>query len=109
MSKVEKLQTSGKNRSFFTKKKIISLFVFTLLIGTVLEIWVSNRLATFGEQYTKIEQSISDLTLENQLLEDQIAKRESLSRTEKYAGLSGFEEVNNIEYITSASGSAVMR
>jgi len=105
MSIVEKLDNDDK-KAFFTRKKIIALLGLTILVGAILEIWVSNRLATFGTQYTEIERAKNSLTLENQLLEDQIATKESLSRTQKYAELIGFQQVKNIEYIETASGSS---
>jgi hypothetical protein len=90
----------------FSKKKLISLFVFLLLVGVIVEIWTSNRLATLGTQLITIEKSRDDLSLENELLQIQIARWESIDRTEKYAGLLGFSKINNITYIQTASGSA---
>lgn len=70
-----------------------------ILIVAVLEIWSVNRMATYGAEITKLEHSKSVLKLENQLLENEIAQRSSLTNIERYRIYLGFEKVKKIEQV----------
>jgi cell division protein FtsL len=77
-------------------------FIFAILIClplVILEIWSVNRLATLGSQINSLESTAAALRLENQVLDDQIAKRSSISRIESEAQLLGFQKVKTISSV----------
>lgn len=86
-------------RFSFLKKKIPFLILLAFLIGVVTEVWAANRLSTYGEQIAKITQETQQLTLENQLLENEIAQKSSFNQVEKHAKILGFEEIQHVQYL----------
>lgn len=81
------------------RKKIL-LFVAILIVSlTVVEIWTMNRLSTYGERISKLEQAKKSLVLENQILENQIAKESSLKSIDAQSKALGFFRVGKVEYI----------
>jgi hypothetical protein len=84
-------------------KKIFILFAGAFLLIAIVEIWSANRLATFGEEMSRIENAEQKLSLENQLLEDQIAKSASLMTLEKSALSLGFNKAAKVVYINLPS------
>ncbi len=93
---------------FLSGKKIVIFLVVLMVFAAVLEIWVVNRLATFGSQINKLEKNKSALTLQNQILKNQIAQDSSLKVIETKARVLGFEPIKNIQYIKD-SGLALNR
>lgn len=83
------------------RRKLICFITALFLIVSIIEIWAVNRLSTYGEKISKIERQKQELTLENQTLENEIAKRASLSEVEKYATAFGFESTTKIGYLPS--------
>jgi len=69
------------------------------LTAAIIEIWTVNRLSTYGQKISNIEQSKTELTLENQILQDEIAQKSSLSEVEKYATTLGFDSDPKIQYL----------
>ena len=92
----------------FTKKRLISLFLFLLAIGVILDIWSSNRLATLGDSLIKIDEAKTKLSLENEILQDEVSQGQSLDRVGQYAKLLGFQPIGDIIYIQTASGSSAL-
>lgn len=72
---------------------IIFLAVF------VLEVWLMNRLSTYGNKIQELEVAKSNLKLENQVLENEIAQKASLNLIDQKAAGLGFNNIKNIEYI----------
>ena len=71
MTFLKKFETQEKRS--FTKR-----FIFigiSLIVLVVLEIWVNNTTATFGQKLSSIENSERSLLLENRVLENEIAKQ----------------------------------
>lgn len=87
----------------YHRKRILISLVIALLTLIILEIWSVNRLATFGADLSKIEQARQDLTIENQILEDQIAKASSLQEVSKDAQVIGFGNFSNFSYLNLPS------
>lgn len=73
--------------------RLIKIFLCFLVIIFVLEIWVSNRLSTYGKQIQDIKQIQTKLILENQVLENSIAQNMSLSKIEQMAVALGFSPI----------------
>ena len=70
-----------------------------VLISTViLEIWLINRLASYGEKFNQVKQTQSAIELDNQMLENEISQKSSLSFTQEKANQLGFNSTKNIEY-----------
>ncbi len=82
----------------FSRRMMINLSL-VILFGIILEIWAVNRLASFGTQYFKINNSKNELILENQLLKNQIARQSSLSVTADFATSLGFEKISKVSYL----------
>lgn len=83
------------------RRKILLFVTLLIFLFSILEIWVVNRLATFGEQINKLSITKSNLELENQMMQNQIARLSSLHEIEKEAINLGFEKIRNIEYINT--------
>ena len=70
-----------------------------LFIGIFLEIWLVNRLSTYGQKIFQLERSSISLKMENQILINQIDKKASLAEIEKEAINLGFEKKISVEYL----------
>ncbi len=81
------------------KKRLLLTLLIPIIVIAVLEIWLVNRLSTFGLEISKLEQAAFALETENQLLKNEIDKQSSLISIENKARSLGFEKVKNIEYI----------
>lgn len=81
------------------RRKVVYIAACIFLFVAIIEIWAVNRLSTFGEKLSLIEQQKQELTLENQTLENEIAKRSSLSEVQKYATAFGFEDKSKVSYL----------
>ena len=101
----ENKQNNPKKRAIKAARLIIVVFFLVLF----LEIWVVNRLSTFGHKIQDIKDSQASLELENQILESQIAKQASLLAIESKASALGFDSLKNIEYIKPANNIASAR
>ena len=75
----------------------------------MLEIWMVNRLATYGEQLSKLEEIKGKLLTENELLENEIAAKSSLSHLGEQARSEGFVPIRNIEVIGASDSAEVNR
>ena len=85
-------------QTLFKKKLLIVLFTIIIAI-TVVEIWAVNRLATFGLQINQLESTISSLKLENQIMENKIAKQASLKELQTKIKVLGFEKIKAVQYL----------
>ena len=73
--------------------------ILFILVITIIEIWVVNRLSTYGAQILALEKTHESIKLENKILENQIAEKSSLLRIKEEAKKNGFENISKIEYI----------
>lgn len=87
-----------EDRPWF-RKKIIGLILLVVAGVAVLEIWMVNRLATYGEQLSKLEEIKGSLTTENELLENDIAEKSSLSHLGEKAKAEGFIPIKTLKYV----------
>ena len=85
-----------------SKKKVLRIAKFVgviLLVVFALEIWMVNRLSTYGNKIQSFKQQEAALQLENQVLTNQIAQKASLMSTEKRSTALGFDSVKSVEYL----------
>lgn len=82
--------------------KLIKISLGLLILVFIVEIWVANRLSTYGEQIQSIKESHARLILENQILENSIAQNQSLELIERKAQFLGFINIKDLEYIRSS-------
>lgn len=80
-------------------KKYVAFIVFSLLTLVVLEIWVQNSLVLYGEKFEKMSELERMLKMENQILENEIAKEVSLNNLASKSAELGFSKPENIQYI----------
>ncbi len=80
-------------------RKIVFFSLFLILPFVILEIWSINRLATLGVEINKMDVTASSLKLENQVLENAIAKKSSLATIEKNAAALGFQKNRNVQKV----------
>lgn len=78
--------------------KVIKLGVVLLLAIFFLEIWVVNRLSTYGYKIAELKNLQGELELENQILENEISQNSSLTTIEQKAVEFGFKYVTLVDY-----------
>jgi cell division protein FtsL len=82
------------------KKSLFSLVIIIALLLAGAKIVVSNRLATFGQRLSQIDQEIKDLRKEKYLLEEKIYQLASLEKINQRAQELGFCRTNEIVYLS---------
>lgn len=92
--KFEQDPTPGK----FSKKYILLLSV-SLLILVLAEIWVNNTLLIYGDKFDNLSATRHYLNMENQILENQIARENSLENLSSKSAELGFLKSEDVEYI----------
>lgn len=83
----------------FTKRKVYTVLFLIVILVTILQIWSSNRLATYGEQISKLEHAKEQLITDNSLLEAQIESEASLSNISQKSQELGFTVSKNVKYL----------
>lgn len=96
MNIVKKFEPEYKRK--FPKKYIV-LTVISLFSLTLIEIWVSNTVIAYGEKYEKLADLEKNLNMENQILENEIAKNSSLKSIVSKGAELGFSSSPSIQYI----------
>lgn len=81
------------------KKKYIFFVAVCLFILILVEIWSSNIVASFGENFASTSQLKQALIMENQILENEIAEYASLSKVASESAKLGFSRPQSIQYI----------
>lgn len=71
----------------------------SLFVLIVIEIWASNTAIAYGEKYDKLSALQRNLKMENQILENEIATRSSLSSIASKSAELGFAQSKSIQYI----------
>lgn len=80
-------------------KKYISLVLGGLLVLVLVEIWVSNNMVAYGDKLKKLSDLSKIVHMENQILENEIAKNKSLQNISSKSGELGFSAPESIQYI----------
>lgn len=97
MTIIKKFDPVEQKRKF--PKKIIALTLGILLALTLVEIWVSNTVVVYGEKFEKLAVLQKNLLIENQILENEIAKDSSLYNISSKSAQLGFSSQQSIKYI----------
>ncbi len=80
-------------------KLMVGLVSIFLLILVLIEIWVNNTTVSFGAEFKKMAALEDVLLMENQLLENEIAKHSSLLNISSKSAELGFTTPRGIQYI----------
>lgn len=96
MNIIKKFQSEPDKKSY---KKYIVLTAIGLTLLTLVEIWTNNTVIAYGEKYEKLSSSEKNLSMENQILENQIAKSSSLNVIASKSAELGFSQSMSIQYI----------
>lgn len=97
MTIIKKFDPQDYNNKF--PKKYVFLAVVILLSLALIEVWISNALATFGKKFDEMTQLEQTLEMDNQILENSIAKDASLKSIATESSELGFFKPENIQYI----------
>lgn len=88
-------------QTLLISRKILVALVILLFLVSLLEIWLVNRLATYGTEISKIQYSAEGLKRENQVLKNQIDEQSSLTVNYRKAAELGFGSIKNVYYLKS--------
>lgn len=86
--------------SIVSNLKWLMIFIFiAMTISFAARVVINNLHAVSGAQMAELQERREQLTLENRLLEKQIAEQQSLRKIQGVAKALGFEKIKRIEYI----------
>lgn len=97
MTIIKKFEPEDSKKRF--SKKYLGPVVVCLFVLMLVEIWVSNNVVTYGEKFEKLSTIRKTLSLENQILENELAMFQSLNNIASKSGELGFSEPQSIQYI----------
>lgn len=96
MTIIKKFEPEQQKSGFSKKYILVIIFLFGL---TLVEIWTNNTVVIYGEKFGKLSELAKQLDLENQILENQIAKHTSLNSIASKSAQLGFTPPESIQYI----------
>lgn len=86
-----------------SQKKIFGKYLYLVVISffvlILIEIWINHTVIAYGEKYEKLSALEKNLTMENQILENEIAKSSSLGTVATKSAELGFSTTYSIQYI----------
>lgn len=97
MTIIKKFEPEEKKKK--NSKKIIAPTVFCLAVLVLVEIWVNNTLVTYGDKLQNISNLENALKMENQILQNIVAKHTALTDLASESAKLGFSKVEKIQYI----------
>lgn len=97
MTIIKKFEPDKETKKFPKRYVILALFSLSALI--LIEIWISNTMVAFGEKVAGIISLKNSLQLENQILQNEIAKYSSLTNVATASSRLGFSPPEGIQYI----------
>lgn len=97
MTIIKKFDTTESQKGF--PKKYIGLVAICLFVLMLVEVWANNNVVTYGEKLERLSALAKTLSLENQVLENQIARQESISNVASKSAELGFSPPESIQYI----------
>ncbi len=80
-------------------RKYTILTIFCLFLLTMVGIWVNNSVLAYSEKFENMSKLSQSLTLENQIIENEVSKQESLAMIASKSAELGFLKSESIEYI----------
>lgn len=100
MTIVKKIEPETEEKKVDWRSRKFLLILGTGLVALVfLEIWVSHTTAIFGVKFKELQDLQASLTLENQLLADQIASQSALQNIASQSATLGLKPPTDIQYI----------
>ena len=97
MTIIKKFEPEAKNNKFPRKYLWLTSIGFFILV--LIEIWASNSVISYGGQFENLSSLEKSLKMENQILENEIAKKSSLLTIASKSAELGFSKLQVIEYI----------
>ncbi|MDP3758821.1 MAG: hypothetical protein Q8Q86_03810 [Candidatus Daviesbacteria bacterium] len=97
MTIIKKFEPEEVKKGF--SKKYTSLIIACFFVLMLAEIWAGNNVVAYGEKLEKLSSSAKTLNLENQILENEIARQVSLNHVASKSGELGFFQPQSIQYI----------
>lgn len=97
MTIIKKFDTTEPEKNF--GNKYITVALVSLFVLMLAQIWASNNVVAYGEKLERLSALSRSLNLENQLLENEIAKERSLVHIASQSAELGFSEPESIQYI----------
>lgn len=105
MKKIRLIQLAKTPDQRYLKRKsayVVSGILLFLSLS-ILEIWLVNRLVSFGQRMHQLMLAQTTLELENQLLENQLASKTSLNYLSLRSEQLGFASSKNVQYLKPRS------
>lgn len=97
MTIIKKFEPDEPKKGF--GKKYIYLIIACLFLLMLTEIWASNTVVAYGDKFAKLSTLSKTLSLENQILENEIAKQAALISVASKSADLGFSQPQSIQYI----------
>lgn len=97
MTIIKKFEPEEQKKDF--EKKYISLGLFVFFVLMLVQVWASNNVANYGEKLEKLSVLAGALSAENQILENEIARQQSLNNIASKSSELGFSQPESIQYI----------
>lgn len=97
MTIIHKFDPSEGEKKF--PKRYVVMITSSLFILTLIEIWANNTVVAYGDKYEKLNALENNLKMENQILENEIAKNSSLGVIASKSAQLGFSSHQSIKYI----------
>lgn len=86
-----------------SKKKIFGKYLYLVVVSffilILIGIWINHAVIVYGEKYEKLSALEKNLKMENQILENEIAKDSSLGTVATKSAELGFSTTQSIQYI----------
>lgn len=97
MTIIRKFEPDQVKQNF--PQKYILLTAVSILTLVIVQIWTNNTAVTFGEKFNQLSRLQDTLKMENQMLENEIARESSLEVVASKSAELGFSRVESIKYI----------
>ena len=98
MTIIKKFEPEEIEKSKFPKFWVGITVVFLLCL-VLAEIWVNTTTVSYGAKFEEFEDMKRKLSMENQILENQIAKSASLINISSKSAELGFTPAKSVQYI----------
>jgi hypothetical protein len=99
---MNRFKKEKETRIFNKYKFLIRALYFCVFILCALQIIVSNSLTTSGDKIARYSEATEKLRFENKILEEEIAKTNSLNILTNLASQNGFVKSTNTQVLTPA-------
>lgn len=97
MTITKKFEIEEQKQSF--PKKYMAGIIISIFVLTVVQIWANNTVVAYGEKFEELSSLKQTLNLENQVLENEIAQRTSITNLASKSAELGFSKAESIQYI----------